>query len=203
MKKIYLLPFVLLLLTACQTSPLTSESTTLSSSPPIQTSTTADLTETIPSSTVKVSESQGISSEKITANDVVLEPIDIYELALENYPELRIYSLGLDKDHIYGFVYEIEGIDEATNQKIELDLHPVSGEIVHKEETLRSKDQAKKELTPAFVVKISSFVDQSLTQVPNAALDEWVAEYEDGYFELEVEIRSGTQKHEFSYNLAD
>ncbi|NLM67525.1 MAG: hypothetical protein GX180_10200 [Enterococcus sp.] len=204
MKKIYFLPVAFLFLTACQTMPLKPESTTLSSEVSTATSTKVESSEPRPSSTVTVSENEEILSKKITVSEITLTPIDVYEIALESYPELHIYSLGLDNDRIYGFVYEVEGVNEATEQKIELDIHPVSGKIVHKEEeTWHIKDQMKKELTRERITNIQSLVDQTLAQNPNATLDEWVAEYDDGRFELEVEIYSKNQKHEFTYDLAN
>ncbi len=96
----------------------------------------------------------------------------------------------------------MDGIVESTNQKIELDIHPVSGEIVRKEEkTSHSKDQMKMALTRELILNIPNLVEQALAQVTNGTLGEWEAEYDDGRFELEIAVHFGNRTIAFTYDL--
>lgn len=201
MKKSYFLFIALLSLAACKTTSTKPEGTTTQSSLSQTLSANVEMTETT-ETTLVVPESQAPLSGKIAVNDITLEPIDVYERVLASYPDLRIYSFGLDDDHTHGFVYEVDGIVGSTNQKIELDIHPVSGEIVRKEEkTSHSKDQMKMALTRELILNIPNLVEQALAQVTNGTLGEWEAEYDDGRFELEIAVHFGNRTIAFTYDL--
>lgn len=195
MKKIYLLPMVLLLLAGCQSNTTTSKTTS-------GTSATKTAETSVVSTETDETVAKSAQSTKITMDQITLQPVDIYDLLLKEYPELRIFSFALDDHRSYGFVYEVEALDDAASKKLELEIHPVSGEIVRKQESSLSVGyRFKKNLTRDLLASIPDLIDRTLTDSPNSSVVEWEAEHDDGRFNFEIATRSGVRTTDRVYNL--
>lgn len=128
----------------------------------------------------------------------IVDPVEVYNIYKSKYPESKVKEIELESE--YGFyVYEVEGYDREN--KYELKIHPLSGEIL-KEKTKRNKG-LQGEITKNHIEKVASLVESTLEDVNSEAyLHGWEVEYEKGIPELEVElVLEDRTKLEYQYNL--
>lgn len=117
--------------------------------------------------------------------DIKLSPQEAYEIFGKKYPEMKIDKIQLDWDDDQ-YVYEVKGFDQ--NNWLELDIHPVSGEILKDKSGTRNDKYERTELTLEQVKKVQAMVDKVLAENAGATLDEWTLKYDNGRTEIEVEI---------------
>lgn len=124
--------------------------------------------------------------DKVSYEEIVLTPIEAFDIYREEYPDRLVTKIELDK-YFGSYVYKIEGYkdDEETEVKIE----PVNGDIIDTDIELDMDLDSQEEITIANVEKIQEFLDKSLLDAgAGTMVDEWTLEWVDGILELEIDI---------------
>lgn len=124
--------------------------------------------------------------DKVSYEEIVLTPIEAFDIYREEYPDRLVTKIELDK-YFGSYVYKIEGYkdDEETEVKIE----PVNGDIIDTDIELDMDLDSQEEITIANVEKIQEFLDKSLLDAgAGTMVDEWTLEWDDGILELEIDI---------------
>ena len=139
----------------------------------------------------------GRSVEKY--EDIKLSAQEAYEIFEKKYPEIKIDKIQLDWDDKQ-YVYEVKGFDK--DNWFELDIHPLSGEILKDKSGTRNDKYEKVQLTIEQVKKVKAIVDKVLEENAGATLDEWTLKYDNGRTEVEVEIDlPGGKDMEYTYDV--
>lgn len=118
--------------------------------------------------------------------EIKITPEEAYEIFSQKYPEIKIHKIELDRDD-GNYVYEVKGFDK--DNWWDLDIHPITGEILKEHLGTKKGSFQPTEITLEQVKKIQDLVDKTLEEEgENAQLLEWTLEYDNGRAELEVEV---------------
>lgn len=124
---------------------------------------------------------------------------DAYDIYMKKYPNSKVEKIQIDNKK-EGYIYKVKGFEE--NKEYELKINSMDGTII-KESMEIDDDMDNMEITRANVEKIEAIVNSRLSEFgENAELDEWTLEFDDGRFELEIEIdRKGFDDEERTYDI--
>ena len=138
--------------------------------------------------------------DKVSYEEIVLTPMDAYDLFLDLYPEMQVTEMELDK-YFGSYVYKIKGYKD--NEKMKVKLDPINGDIIDTDSEIEDDLGRDKEITSANVEKIQALLDKALLDAgAGASVDEWTLEWEDEILELKVEIDlMDSRDIDYSYNI--
>lgn len=136
-------------------------------------------------------------SDSNSYTEISLSPMEAYDSYMEKYPGTTVKEFKLNRDD-GKYVYEFEGFD--SEKKYELDIDPVSGEILKDDadENLLDQDQPRV-IVDEDVEKIQAIIDSAIDEAgENAVLEEWKLEADDGDMILDVEFENDM---EYKYDV--
>ena len=161
-----------------------------------------EITPDIEEPVVEIPEEPIIEDEddKVSYEEIVLTPMEAYDLFLDLYPEMQVTEIELDK-YFGSYVYKIKGYKD--NEKIKVKLNPINGDIIDTDSEIEDDLKRDKEITSANVEKIQALLDKALLDAgAGASVDEWSLEWEDEILELEVEIDlMDSRDIDYTYNI--
>lgn len=142
----------------------------------------------------------GAEDDIVSYADIILTPMEAYDLYSESYPDMQVTEIELDK-YFGSYVYKIKGYKE--NEEIKIKLNPVNGDIIDTDTEIEMDSDKDGEITKVDVEKIQSLVDKSLVDAGTGSMvDEWTLQWDDGVLEFEIEIDLVDSKDiEYTYNV--
>lgn len=134
-----------------------------------------------------------------TDEEIKITPAEAFDIYMEKHPTTLVKKIQLDKD-LGKFIYKVEGFE--TNMEYELEIDPIDGRIL-KEYSEADNDMDELEIKRDHVMKVATIVEEALTEVgPDAEIEEWTIEMDDGIVQLAIEIdKEGLENEERTYNV--
>ncbi len=143
------------------------------------------------------------TTKETTADDyanVTVQPEEVFDIFLDNYPNTKITQIQLDKD-MGSFVYKVEGFEGDT--EYELEINPVDSTIVREDMDTEFDGIDDLEITREHAEKVMDLVDQALADAEaDTTVKEWTLDMDDGIAKLEVELdQPGFDDIEYTFNV--
>lgn len=131
--------------------------------------------------------------------EILVSPEEAFDIYMDKHPTTLVKKVQLDKD-LGKFVYKVEGFEE--NMEYELKIDSMDGSVI-KEYSEADHDMDEMEITRDHVMKVVALIDEALTDAgPEAKIEEWTIEMDDGITQLDIEIdKKGLENEERTYNV--
>lgn len=162
----------------------------------------ADTTPAVEEQEETVTEETTTEETDVSASEydnVKITPAEAFDIYMDKHPTTLVKKVQLDKD-LGNFVYKVEGFE--ANMEYELKIDPIDGSII-KEHSESDNDMDEMEIKRDHVMKVATIVDEALTDAgPDAKVEEWTIEMDDGIPQLDIEIdKKGLENEERTYNV--
>ena len=194
-KRLSFIPIALMLafaMVACGPQTPTEEPPTEEVSPDVE-----EPVVEVPEEPVLADEGQ---DDMVTYEEIVLTPMEAYDLYVDLYPDLTITKLELDK-YFGSYVYKLEGYKD--NEETEIKIDPINGDVIDTDTEVDDDLDKYGDITIANVEKIQVLLDKALVDAgPGSIVDEWTLEWDNGILKFEVDIDLPDSRDiDYTYNI--